>query len=396
LSTLQELTTLRHKAQGTRHKAQGTRKGRRQKAEGGRKGRRQKAESRREVGGDKDKGKVKGKLIILVVALVALAGCSGEWIYHYQEGFIYGSTYHITYEYKARRPLERPINGILERIDKTMSIYDSTSLISRINRNDPEARLDTDLIRLIATGREVWKIAGGAFDMTVAPLVNAWGFGFTERQKVTQAVIDSLLTFTGFEKVAVEGDRLIKQDPRIMIDPNAIAPGYVVDIVSEFLESADVVNYLVEIGGELRCGGLNPKGIEWRVGIDKPLENTIERQIQQVLHLSDISVATSGNYRKFYEEDGVKYSHTINPKTGYPARSNLLSATVLTKECVYADAYATVFMVLGLEKSIELAAEMPELEVYFIYADESGDFRVYESPGIGALIHDSTAEQEQP
>ena len=335
-------------------------------------------------------------MIITILAALSLAGCSVEWVYHYQEGFIYGSTYHITYEYKARHPLEKQINGILERIDKTMSIYDSTSLISRINRNDPAARLDSDLIRLINTGLEVWKKSGGAFDMTVAPLVNAWGFGFTEKQKITQSLIDSLLSFTGFDKITVEGDRLVKQDTRIMIDPNAIAPGYVVDIVSEFLESSGVVDYLVEIGGELRCKGLNPKGIQWRVGIDKPIENTFERQIQQVLHLSGISVATSGNYRKFYEEDGIKYSHTINPRTGYPARSNLLSATVLTEKCVYADAYATVFMVLGLEKSIELAASMPELEVFFIYADESGAMQVYESPGIEPLIHDFKTEQEQP
>lgn len=339
---------------------------------------------------------MKSRVIISIIAAIALTGCSQSWIYHFQEGPIYGSTYHITYQYKTRHPLERQITGILERIDKSMSTYDPNSLLSRINRNDPTARLDEDLIRLLNIGKEVSEKSGGAFDMTVAPLVNAWGFGFTDRQKVTQAVVDSLLVFTGFEKISIEGDRLIKQDPRIMIDPNAIAPGYVVDIVSEFLESTGVVNYLVEIGGELRCKGKNPKGLAWRVGIDKPLENTFERQIQQVLHLSDISVATSGNYRKFYEENGVKYSHTINPKTGYPARSNLLSATVLTKECVYADAYATVFMVLGLDRSKELAAKMPELEVFFIYADESGGLQVYESEGIALLIQDSKAAQEQP
>lgn len=325
-----------------------------------------------------------------------MASCSPNWEYHFQEGFIYGSTYRIIYEYKEGRPLKKEIQSILDRINRSMSMYDSTSLLSRINRNDSTALLDGDLKRVLARGLEISRETEGAFDMTVAPLVNAWGFGFRKKEEVTPELIDSLLEFTGYRLIRIEGDRLIKADPRIMIDPNAIVPGYVSDLVALFFESRGITNYLVEIGGELRCRGLNPKGVFWRVGIDKPLEGTIERQIQVVLNLGEISVTTSGNYRKFYEEDGVKYSHTIDPRTGYPARSNLLSATVLTKECMDADAWATSFMVMGLEKSKEVVSSREGMEAYFIYSDADGNFLTWQSAGMDRLIQDSKAEQQQP
>jgi thiamine biosynthesis lipoprotein len=209
-------------------------------------------------------------------------------------------------------------------------------------------------------------------------------------------MIDSILQFTGYHKVHIEGDRLVKEDPRIMIDPNGITPGYVADIIAEYFDSVGVKNYLVEIGGELRCQGKNKEGNSWRVGVDKPLENTLEREIQQVFHLEHVSVATSGNYRSFYEDNGIKYSHTIDPKTGYPARSNLLSATVFTDECVYADAYATVCMVIGFENAKKLVSEIPGLQVYFIYSDADGTIKTWQSAGVQAMIQRSSGMQEQP
>ncbi|MFA6483364.1 MAG: FAD:protein FMN transferase, partial [Bacteroidales bacterium] len=237
---------------------------------------------------------MQNKVLIFAFLLAILPACSTRWIYHFQEGPVYGSTYHITYEYKPSVTLEKDINRILERINVSMSTYDPTSTLSRINHNDTTARLDQDLRRVLEAGWKVSDQSGGAFDMTVAPLVNAWGFGFTAREKVTPAMIDSILIFTGYHKVRVDGDRLVKEDPRIMIDPNAITPGYVADVISEFFDSVGVKNYLVEIGGELRCLGKNREGNAWRVGVDKPLENTIEREIQQVFHLEHVSVATSG------------------------------------------------------------------------------------------------------
>jgi len=339
---------------------------------------------------------MQSKVLIYVLVLALLPACSTKWTYHFQEGPVYGSTYHITYEYKPSVTLEKEITGILDRINISMSTYDPNSTLSRINHNDPAARLDEDLKRVLEVGREVSDQSGGAFDMTVAPLVNAWGFGFTAREKVTPAKIDSILKFTGYHKIRIDGDRLIKDDPRIMIDPNAITPGYVADVISEYFDSVGVRNYLVEIGGELRCLGKNREGNAWRVGVDKPLENTLEREIQQVFHLEHISVATSGNYRKFYEENGVKYSHTIDPKTGYPARSNLLSATVFTDQCIYADAYATVFMVIGLEKAKQLYTQIPGIQVYFIYSDADGSLKTWQSPGVQAMIQNSSETQEQP
>jgi len=173
-----------------------------------------------------------------------------------------------------------------------------------------------------------------------------------------------------------------------MIDPNAITPGYVSDVIALFFDSLGIKNYLVEIGGELRCLGKNKEGASWRVGVDKPLENALTREIQQVFHLSHTAVATSGNYRHFYEENGVKYAHTINPKTGYPAMSNLLSATIFTDECIYADAYATVCMVLGYEKAREFCSGIPGVQAYFIYSDSDGSVKTWQTPGVQAMIQD--------
>lgn len=328
------------------------------------------------------------RLLFFTLIMAVLTACSAKWIYHFQEGPVYGSSYHITYEYKPSVTLEKEINRILERINQSMSTYDPNSMLSRINRNDTAARVDPDLKRVLEVGWKVSEESGGAFDMTVAPLVNVWGFGFTAREKVTPAIIDSLLEFTGYRKVRVDGDRLVKEDPRIMIDPNAITPGYVSDLVAELFDSAGIKNYLIEIGGELRCKGKNKEGNAWRVGVDKPIEDMADRQIQQVFHLGNTAVATSGNYRKFYEENGIKYSHTIDPKTGYPARSNLLSATVFADQCIYADAYATVLMVIGLEKAKEFYAKTPGIQVYLIYSDTDGSLKTWQSPGVQAMVQE--------
>ncbi len=328
------------------------------------------------------------RLIFFILIMAVLTACSPKLIYHFQEGPVYGSTYHITYEYKQSASLEKEINGILERINQSMSTYDPNSMLSRINRNDTAARVDPDLKRVLEVGWQVSEQSGGAFDMTVAPLVNAWGFGFTAREKVTSSMIDSLLEFTGYRKIRLEGDRLVKEDPRIMIDPNAITPGYVSDEVAEMFDSSGIRNYLVEIGGELRCKGKNKEGNAWRVGVDKPIEDMVDRQIQQVFHLGNVAVATSGNYRKFYEENGIKYSHTIDPKTGYPARSNLLSATVFADQCIYADAYATVLMVIGFEKAKEFYAKTPGIQVYLIYSDADGSLKTWQSPGVQAMVQE--------
>ena len=228
---------------------------------------------------------------------------------------------------------------------------------------------------------EVSEKTKGLFDVTVAPVVNAYGFGFAKREKVNQVLIDSLLKFIGYKKVRLEGKKLVKEIPQVMLDFNAIAQGYTVDVLAGFLESKGISNYLVEVGGELRARGKKLDGSNWTVGIEQPDENIADgASINAVIKIKDKSLATSGNYKKFYVEDGKKYAHIIDPFTGYPAKNNLLSATVIAESCMTADAYATAFMVMGLEKSKQFLSENKDLnlEVYFIY-DDNGVWKTYTS-----------------
>lgn len=298
-----------------------------------------------------------------------------------------GTFYNIKYYDKKNRNLQKEIDELLAGFNKSLSTYDPESVISKINKNI-DVEPDDYFIKCFLRAEEISKITNGAFDMTVAPLVNVWNFGFSERKHPDSIVveninIDSILLFTGYEKISYGNGKIIKTDPRIMLDASAIAKGYAVDVVGEFLENKGINSYLVEIGGEIRVKGEKPNGTKWSVAIDKPIDqnNTIIHEQQDVVILKDKSLATSGNYRQFYEKDGVKYSHTINPKTGYPVQHNLLSATVMTNDCMSADAFATAFMVLGLEKSVELLKSLPDVQAYLIYF-EDGQNKVYKTDGM--------------
>jgi len=318
---------------------------------------------------------------------VVITSCGvKQKVYHFAEGPVHGTSYHITYEYFQNSKLEDDIVDVMEEIDMSLSTYIPGSIISRVNNNDPDVEPDEYFTTVFERGRQISERTGGAFDMTVAPLVNAYGFGFDERKTITGELIEELLKITGYDKIRIEDGRIIKDNPRIMLDASAIAKGFSVDMVSGLLERKGVDNYLVEIGGEVRCRGLNPKGLKWKIGVDKPLENMLGREIQIVLNLSDISLATSGNYRQFYEEGTTRYSHTIDPSTGKPVTHNLLSATVLASDCMTADAYATAFMVMGLDKSLELVNSDEGLQGYFIYSNEEGEFRTAYSRGLEAFI----------
>ena len=291
-------------------------------------------------------------------------------------GFTQGTTYKITYESYDSTDYQNEIDYLLAEFDTSLSTYNKFSVISKINNNESEVT-DFYLRTVFKKSEEVCKNTNGAFDITVAPLVNAWGFGFKNKEEITNALIDSLLGFVGFQNICIKDSVIIKQDPRVMIDVNAIAQGYSVDIVADFLEEKGIINYLVEIGGEVKTKGVNKKSEEWKIGIDKPIDNNNipGENLQAIVKLSDKSLATSGNYRKFYERNGVKYSHTINPKTGYPVTHSLLSATVIANDCMTADAYATAFMVMGLEDAFNLVEKLPNIEAYFIYSNEDGTFQ---------------------
>lgn len=303
-------------------------------------------------------------------------------------GFAQGTTYHITYENSKSEDYTEAIDSILKAFDKSCSMYDSTSIISRINDNDPTVEADNWFIDVFKKSAEVNALSDGALDITVGPVVRAWGFGKGPVAKHDKAYIDSLLQYVGMDKVKLEGRKIIKKFPGVSLDVNAVAQGYSVDVISKFFEGKGIRNYLVEIGGEVRCKGTNAKNMLWHVGIDKPADDNLTpgAQLQAIVELDNKSLTTAGNYRKFFVENGVKYGHTIDPKTGFPAKNTLLSATVVADDAVTADAWDTAFMVLGLEKSKEVLKKLPGIEVYFIYSNALGEYEIYCSEGLKKML----------
>ena len=324
-------------------------------------------------------------IVALCIFLYTKSNARGEYLMI--SGLAQGTTYNITFEAGKKKVTREDIDSLLKDFDMSLSAYDDSSLIARINRNEEGVIADRKFTAVFNKSFEVFTQTGGAFDITVAPVVSALGFGPGDTISFDSVKIDSLARYIGMEKVKLEGSRLIKEDPNIKLDMNAIAQGYSVDIVCDFLNSMGIRNYLVEIGGEVRAKGRNSLNEVWRVGIDKPVENNIPgSDLQAIVRLDNKAMATSGNYRRFFEKEGVKYVHTINPETGYPVLSNLLSATVIAKDCMTADAYATAFMVMGLERSLEFLEANRFLDVYFIYGDTDGSFQVKMTPGIGRYL----------
>jgi FAD:protein FMN transferase len=299
-------------------------------------------------------------------------------------GFTQGTTFHITYQDKSGKDISAQIDSILKAFDLTFSEYIPNSIVSRINKNDSTVLLDDMFIELYNKSLEINKETHGAFDLTVGPLVNAWGFGPEKKEIIDSAKIDSLLQYVGMEKIRLEGRKLIKNLPGIKIDVNSIAQGYAVDILYRYFEKLETENFMVEIGGEVRTKGKNPSGDFWRIGVDKPVEgnNVAGENLQTIILLDNKAVTTSGNYRKYFEEDGRKYSHIIDPHTGYPYKNSLLSVTVIAKDALNADGYDTPLMILGLEGARNFLKQHPELDAYLIYSDENGQFQVEYTKGI--------------
>jgi thiamine biosynthesis lipoprotein len=303
------------------------------------------------------------------------------------EGYAQGSTYHITYYDSLNRDLQPDIEKILIDFDKSVSTYLPTSIISRINSNQKNVKVDKYFIACFNKAKEVWKNTDGAFDPTVYPLVNAWGFGPGKKQKIEQSKIDSILKFVGFNLIELKGNKIIKKDPRVSLDFNAFAQGYSVDVVSSFLNSKGVKSYMVEIGGEVYAKGKKPNGNNWTIGIEKPIDNKeAENPLKAIVKIENLAIATSGNYRRFIIEDGIKYHHHLDPKTGYPSKNNLLSASIFSKECISSDANATGILVMGLEKAKAFLKTHPELQAYLIYSDEKGNYQIFETPGLKSII----------
>ena len=301
------------------------------------------------------------------------------------QGNVFGTTYNI--QYQAMNDLEDSIKLALKGVDNSLSMFNSNSTISKINNG--ETQTDSHFLTVFNKAAEVYKLSEGGFDITVSPLVYAWGFGKnkdTEKPKVAPTQIDSILTFVGFHKIHLNGDQLTKDDPRITLDCSAIAKGYGCDVVARTLEKQGIENYMVEIGGEVVCRGVNEKGNPWRIGINTPEDDLAGANHEtQCIIAGNLNLATSGSYRQFYYEDGIRRSHTVDPRTGYPVSNNLLSATVISKDCMTADALATACMVMGLETSIDVIEQLPETECFLIY-DLDGEHLVRQSSGFGKYI----------
>lgn len=301
-----------------------------------------------------------------------------------------GSTYSIKYYNAENKNYQTSVDSILKKVDESMSTYLPESLISKVNHSKKSVKVDTLFKKVFHKSVEIWEHTDSLFDPTVGALVNAWGFGPERKVEIDSLKIDSILQFTGLEKVSInQKDYLIKQDSRTQIDFNAIAQGYTVDLVSEFLDAHNIENYLVEIGGEIRAKGKNlSNNFDWLVAIDNPQGNEY-RSFIATLKLKNMALATSGNYRKFYIDSltGEKYVHTIDPKTGYPKKSNVLSASVLAADCMTADGYATALMAMDLDKSKILLDSLAEtLDAFIIYLDENLKMRKHITPGFSNYI----------
>lgn len=301
--------------------------------------------------------------------------------YQHNSGYIFGTTYNITYQCADDHKAD--IEKVLADVDASLSPFNDTSIITHVNRNE-DVVLDDFFLDVFRLALRINEDTEGAFDITVAPLVNAWGFGFKNGVNPDEKVIDSLRQVVGFQKVRLEGDKIVKTDPRVMLDCSAIAKGYGVDVVANLLRKYGIKNFMVEIGGEVVTSGINPDRLPWRIGVTKPTDDSlsINNELQTIINVTDKAMATSGNYRNFYYKGGRKYAHTIDPKTGYPVQHSILSATVIADDCATADAYATSFMVLGLEKSKKVLERHPEMMVYFIYSDEKSQNQVWFSPAL--------------
>ena len=329
------------------------------------------------------------KTINLLWLLLLIAGT--VWIlsrhqatppYQKDNGMIFGTLYNVTYQ--SDKNMKESIEAVLHRFDGSLSPFNDTSVISRVNRNEPVVP-DSFFVNVFRRSQEISAQTNGAFDITVAPLVNAWGFGFKDGAFPDSLTIDSLLQFTGWQKVRLTDKGIIeKEDPRLMLDCSAVAKGYAVDVVAHLLRRHGIHNFMVDIGGEVVVSGTNPSDQPWRIGINKPVDDSlsINGELQTVLHITQAALATSGNYRNFYYKDGKKYAHTIDPRTGNPVQHEILSATVIAPDCMSADAYATSFMVMGLQHTIRFLKEHPGIEAYLIYSTPDGKTAIYQTEGM--------------
>ena len=325
-------------------------------------------------------------LILLVLSLLLLGSCDAGKSYHRIEGFAQGGTFHIIcgpFHGMSEGQLRQRIDACLQEIDVTLSGYNKGSMLSKINAGE-DIPLNDVFIDCFNRAKAIWEESGGAFDPSSAPLFDLWGFGFSNKGTVTQEAIDSIRSFIGMDLLTLEqhkdGVHLVKADPRVKLNFNAIAQGYSCDRVGRILDSIGCNDYLVEIGREILCKGKNAVGEPWRVGLDKPYDGNYDEgaDLQAIINVTDCGIVTSGNYRSYYIENGQKFAHTIDPATGRPVTHNLLSATVVAPDAATADAYATWMMVIGLERAREELERRPGIDALLVY-DRDGEMLTFQT-----------------
>lgn len=333
------------------------------------------------------------KISFLIAFVLVFYSCNSETEVssHQFNGEALGTTYMVKYFSDEELDFERSLDSILKDINSSMSTYITKSDISRINRGHSTVKVDPNFIKVFNASDKIYKESNGFFDPTVGILVNAYGFGPGEALKDIDSVkLDSLRKLVGFDKIRIKEDSTIqKENPFMYLDFNAIAKGYTIDVIAEYLEAKNVENYLIELGGELRAKGENLESESaWIVGIDDPNQEEGKRELHAKLKLINAAMATSGNYRKYRVDSvsGQKYVHTINPLTGKAERSNLLSASVIAENCMLADGYATAFMALGLERSKEVLKSLEDVEVYIMYSTEDGGMKEFITTGFQKIL----------
>lgn len=316
--------------------------------------------------------------LTILLSFVFFISCKHKQDYTQLQGSALGTTFHVKYDSQVN--YEQAVDSIFNVINHSMSTYHKNSIISTFNAGNDPVEIDTHFKKVFQLAKNIYEDTNGLFDPTIGTLVNAWGFGPDKKTSIPDsAQVDSLLQYVGMDKLKLENNILSKKKPGIYIDFNAIAKGYAVDVIANFLASKNSTNYMVEIGGEIRVKGVNPDQKNWVIGIEKPLTDGT-RSIAASLALHDEAMATSGNYRRFkIDESGNKYVHTINPITGFTEQNDLLSTSVISKEnCATADAYATAFMVMGFEQAKDFLKDHPELKAILMYIDSNGTTQIYD------------------
>lgn len=323
------------------------------------------------------------KKILLVLIIVSFFSCKKESNYTYLQGMAFGTPFSIKYKDALHRDMSISVDSLIKSVNKSLSTYQKNSDISKMNNGDTTIVVDNKFIEVFKKSQRIYIETNGVFDPTIGVLVNAWDFGPEKKiNDLDSTKVNELMKQVGFSKVHIKNNKVIKENKLTYFDFNAIAKGYGIDVIGRFFETKNIISYMIEVGGEVRARGKSPSGEDWKIGIEKPNFDG-SQSVQKVILLHNESIATSGTYRKFkIDINGNKYAHILNAKTGYPAKSDVLSASVISNlDCADVDGYATALLALGLERSKIFLKNHKDLNAFIIYSDENGKLMTYKTEG---------------